>query len=539
VAGTLDRRPAGRGGSGARSSQVLALAVLLQLLATLLVLVIGPGSSASGEVKPGSLPRAALRPPAATSGALQGPSAAPVEGTPDVPPTDSGAAGEPASPVLAAPAPAERLPPGQHASAAAAGLPLALLPAAVGGPVPPAPAADSVDAARQRTAAVRELLALRAEALLARDESAFLSGVDPAAPELRARQAALFAALEQVPLSTWEYSLDTSVSQAPDRRLNGRYGAGRWWAPGVFLETALAGVDDRPVVTQQHLVFVQRDGRWWLAADDVVVAGGRPTRPALWDSGPVVAERVDDVLVLGRPADRALLREIAVTTAEAVPRVTAAWGADWKSAVVVLVPGSQQELQDLMATEDDLSQIAGVATAELGDPELGEGPTGERILVNPVVFSGLSPNGRRLVLTHELTHAATRRATGPAMPIWLAEGYADHVGFSGMSLPLSVTAAQLQIDVRAGRLPERLPVDAGFAGDNPALAQAYEQAWFAVRLLAEQHGQDGLLRFYRAVGRDAGTDPAAAVERALRSELGTSTAELTAAWRAAMQRELG
>jgi hypothetical protein len=222
-----------------------------------------------------------------------------------------------------------------------------------------------------------------------------------------------------------------------------------------------------------------------------------------------------------------------------VPRVSAAWGASWEQAVVVLVPASQQELAELMATDDDLSRIAGLATAELGDRELGQEPTGERILVNPDVFAGLSPNGRRLVLTHELTHVATRRATGPATPTWLAEGYADYVGFTGMSLPLSVTAAQLQVDVRAGRLPARLPVDADFSGANPALTQAYEQSWFAVRLLADQHGQDGMLRFYRAVGRDAGTDPEGAVERALRSELGTSTAQLTADWRAAMQRELG
>jgi hypothetical protein len=60
-----------------------------------------------------------------------------------------------------------------------------------------------------------------------------------------------------------------------------------------------------------------------------------------------------------------------------------------------------------------------------------------------------------------------------------------------------------------------------------------------VELIAAQHGEDGLLRFYRAVGRDTGADPAAAVERALRAELGTTTAQLTADWRAALQRDLG
>jgi hypothetical protein len=375
--------------------------------------------------------------------------------------------------------------------------------------------------------------------VLARDEAAFLADVDPAATALRARQAALFAALRPVPISTWTYSLDPTSEQPPDPRLDRLHGAGRWWAPRVLLETALAGVDDRPTVSVQHLTFVERDGRWLLAADDDVAAAGTVTQRALWDQGPVVAERVDGVLVLGRPEDRPLLREVAATTAAAVPRVTAAWGADWRQGVVVLVPGSGAELAELLGSPDDLGAIAGLAVAELGDPSRGEGPTGERILLHPEVFATLSPTGRRLVLTHELTHVATRRATGPAVPTWLAEGYADHVGYSGLSVPLSVAAAALEADVRAGRLPERLPVDADFGPGHPALAQAYEQAWLAVELIAAEHGEDGLLRFYRAVGRDTGADPAAAVERALRAELGTTTAQLTADWRAALQRDLG
>jgi hypothetical protein len=81
--------------------------------------------------------------------------------------------------------------------------------------------------------------------VLSRDERAFLSVLDPAAAALRGRQAALFAALEQVPLATWEYVLDPSCSSRPIPQLDRRYGVGRWWAPRVVLRTALAGVDDR------------------------------------------------------------------------------------------------------------------------------------------------------------------------------------------------------------------------------------------------------------------------------------------------------
>ena len=87
-------------------------------------------------------------------------------------------------------------------------------------------------------------------------------------------------------------------------------------------------------------------------------------------------------------------------------------------------------------------------------------------------------------------------------------------------------------------MPTALPVDADFEGGSPRLSQAYQGAWLAVRLLDERHGRDALLRFYRAVGARRGVAPATAVEDALRAELGTTTAALTADWRASLLRRL-
>ncbi len=402
------------------------------------------------------------------------------------------------------------------------------------------PHPESLQARAEREQQVRQLLADRAGALLRRDKAAFLAVVDPAAGALRARQAALFDALEEVPLGTWRYRLDITTERPSDSALDRRYGRYRWWAPDVTLEHSLAGFDDRPTSALHHLTFVKRDGRWLLGADDDFEDVGLGTPRALWDRGPVVAERVADVLVLGRPDARRLLRNVASVTAAAVPRVEAVWGTDWRRGAVVLVPTDGAEMADLLGSDGDLSQIAAVATAELGGGTQEFDPSGDRILVNADTFTKLGQLGRRVVLTHELTHVATRRATGPAVPGWLAEGFADYVGYADVDLPLALSARELRADIRAGDLPEQLPSDSDFDGGNEDLAQAYEQAWLAVRLIAEQHGRDGLLRFYRAVGaRRGGVDSAVAVEDALRSELGTSTAELTEAWRAALQRELG
>lgn len=433
---------------------------------------------------------------------------------------------------------------------AAVGAAALLAPDAVTAPSAPAPQArvappvaaedpQSLQSRRDREAQVRALLEARGRAVLERDEAAFLAVVDPAATALLERQRALFAALEEVPLETWRYVLDTSRERPSDAVLDRRYGDDRWWAPDVVLEHALATYDTRPTADPQHLTFVLRGDRWLLGADDDFAGVGLETARQLWDSGPVVAERADDVLVLGRPADRRLLRNVAALTAQAVPRVTAVWGEEWRRGLVVLVPGTTAELAELLDSDGDLSQIAAVATAELSGGTGEFDPSGDRVVVNPEPFARLGQLGRRVVLTHEVTHVATRRATGPAVPVWLAEGFADYVGYAGVELPLALSAKELRADVQAGRLPTALPGDAAFDGASPELAQAYEQSWLAVRHLAQVHGEEALLRFYRAVGAARGVEPAVAVEQALAAELGTTTAQVTEGWRASLQRDLG
>ncbi len=408
--------------------------------------------------------------------------------------------------------------------------------------VPPTgPAASPVATALptprvERADAVRRLLEERSRAVLERDRRAFLATVDPSASELVQRQAAAFDALAAVPLASWYYVL-AGTSSPPDERLDRRYGRGRWWGPQVTLRYALAGFDERPLVVDHHLTFVLRDGRWLLAADDDFALQGRATPRAIWDHGPVVAVRDDGILVLGHPAQRRLMNQVASLTAAAVPRVTAAWG-PWRKRVVVLVPDDAQELARLLGSQGDLSRIAAVATAELRGGKGNYDPAGDRVLVNPETFAGLGAIGRQVVLTHEVAHVATRRANGPAVPGWLAEGFADLVGYTGVDLPLSVTAADLAAEVRAGRVPAALPVDADFEGGSPRLSQAYQGGWLALRLLDERHGRAALLRFYRAVGARRGVPPARAVEDALQAELGTTTAALTADWRAFLQRRL-
>ena len=399
------------------------------------------------------------------------------------------------------------------------------------------PAADlALLARRARTQGVQQLLAQRSAALLRRDRAGFLASVDPAAPALRQRQADVFDALAQVPLGSWDYVLEPTSQRPADPLLDARYGRGQWWAPDVSMRYALQGFDDRPTVVAHHLTFVRRESRWLLAADDDFAAVGRPTPDALWDRGPVVAARAPGTLALGHPESASLVADVAALASAAIPRVSAVWGPQWQQEVVVVVPRDTAEMAALLGSDGDLSRIAAVATAELVAGV--EDPAGDRVLVNPEPFSTLSRLGRQVVIVHEVTHVATRRATGPAMPAWLAEGLADTIAYRQVDVPLAVSARELRAAVRAGRVPTRLPRDEDFAGSNPELAQAYEQAWLAVRLLAERHGDAGLLRFYRAVGAARDVDAEQAVEASLERELATTRAAFVADWQAAMRRQL-
>ena len=372
-----------------------------------------------------------------------------------------------------------------------------------------------------RDAAVRSLLAARGTAVLHHDRAAFLATVDPRAGAFLRRQAALLDALAPVPLASWSYELD--AGQRP---------VGARWAADVTLRYRLAGFDRVPALRRQHLTFVERGGRPYVASDED--PGHRADRD-LWDTGPVAVARGARVLVLARPGPSGPLAALAAEADRAVRRVTGVWGPGWAERVVLVVPQTQRELARLVPGAGDLSQVAALETAELDRPGRGSHPVGDRVLINPPVFARLGALGRRVVLTHEITHVASRAVTGAAVPTWLVEGLADYVGYQGVDVPLAVTARELRRDVRAGRLPSRLPPDAAYDGADPRLAQTYEKSWRAVSLLASRYGQGPLLRFYRRVGQ--GTGPGV-VDSELRAELGTSLSAFTAAWRAQLLEEL-
>src|SRR3954453_8207849 len=394
--------------------------------------------------------------------------------------------------------------------------------------------ADRADA--RRISALNDLLKRRAAAVLHHDRRAFLATVDPAQPKFIAEQAREYAAISVVPLASWSYDLNASVPEVSVPRL-ARYAAPTWAPLHFTLDYAIRGFDTSPTTLRQFPTFVQRPQGWFVASFSDFTASRQRSDVDIWNFGAVRTATAPGVLVLGHPSSLGLMRDVAQQAAAAIPRVSAVWGRDWPRHVVVLVPSSQHELAQIIDDAGDLSQIAAVASAEVQDCPGPPNPVGYRVAINPHNWGKLSALGRRVVLTHEMTHVATRAVTGSCTPTWLVEGFADYVGYLGTGVPTTVVAQELATDVRSGRVPKYLPLDSDFDGDNKRLAQAYEGAWMAAHMVVDRWGQRMLVRFYREVGASK-DDPADAMAKAVRKLLHMSYSRFVSDWRAYLRANL-
>lgn len=369
---------------------------------------------------------------------------------------------------------------------------------------------------------IQETLDTRAAALLGHDRSGYLASLEPGAAALRAVQAAEFDSLADVPLHSWGY------------RVKGVRHQGGKAVADTELRYRIAGYDSAPMTVPRTLELIERDGRWYVSAD----RAGTGAEQQLWQQGDVEAVQGRHSLVLGVGQDGERLRELAAATDRAVPAVSGAWPSRWAGRVVVLVPDSVEAMGRLLGTPAaGYRGIAAVTTGETGGAR--DGSPADRVVVNPEAYELLGELGRRIVLTHETTHVATRAHTSAATPMWLSEGFADLVAHRGTGRSAAEDAPVLREAVRAGDVPAVLPsdLDFSFGGGADALARAYEGGRLACEMIADRWGESKLTAFYRSVG--GGTPREAAVGRALGEELGTTPEAFTAMWRDYLRERLG
>jgi hypothetical protein len=390
----------------------------------------------------------------------------------------------------------------------------------------------------ERAQAVREVLAVRAAALASGGAAQWTGTVDPAAGEFAARQGVLFDTLTHLPMASWSYTYAGTGPALPPSRA-------RQLGPEAFiarvrLRYRLAEVDEREVQRDQFLTFARRRGGWLIAGDDDAGRVGRSAQPEPWDLGEVAWAQGRSSLVLSRPGPaRRAASEITGLADRAVADVERVWPRPWPRRIVVVMPADVTEMARLLhagaETEplaaDPLVGLARIAAVTTGQPtgEPGGTTTGNRIMVNPTAFAGLTAAGRQVVLTHEATHVATRSVPGRPVPSWLSEGLADYIAYRGTDLSPAEIAGDALRQVRAGAAPIRLPTEADFDASRAPVSVSYSLAWLAARQIAQTYGQDALVAFYLT----SRTDPAGTTA-AFEQVLGTTEAAFLARWQQAV-----
>ena len=367
-------------------------------------------------------------------------------------------------------------------------------------------------------AAVTEVLRTRVAAIVAGDERAFGETVADRASSEGLRQLAVYSAARALRVS----HLD--VGTVSDVRLGTSTTSSelRVRAPLTYRIDDL----DRADRTSEVSVLMRRDGTGgWSVVSETAVAAGAPP----WVVMPGLAVRRGEHAVVAGTVPPAALAHHAEVVDRALPDLRRDWSGT-PDRVLVLAPGTAAEADALLGRSPG-SGAAPVAATTEGPTGADGRATGDHVVLDPTAFTRLTAAGRDVVLTHELAHVAVRASVAGRAATWLAEGYADHVGYTRADVSVQRLLAPLLAEVRAGRGPADLPGPVELDPGAGAIEVPYLAAWQAVELLADEHGEDALRRLVvaaSATGSDAEAE--AATDRALGRVLGTSRAELTRAW---------
>jgi hypothetical protein len=293
------------------------------------------------------------------------------------------------------------------------------------------------------------------------------------------------------------------------------------WRGTVQLTYRNDGFDRAPARLETAATFVP-------SGDHVRIAsfGGPGERTPLWLVEPLSVVRTPRTLlaVAGTSTGR-----YPGLVAEAVRQVTRVLP-DWKGRLQVEVPESEDELEAALdAQPGEYDNIAAVTTT--ADGSLApDAPV--RVFVNPQVFDRLKQRGAQVVMSHETTHVATD-APFASMPTWLLEGFADFVALDHAGVPVDRAAGQILPRIRKEGLPDRLPTSQDLDPTANGLGATYEEAWLACRFLAQEYGEDSMVRFYRTVNAGAST------QQAFRTVLHTTQRDFVTRWRADLARLAG
>lgn len=363
--------------------------------------------------------------------------------------------------------------------------------------------------------AANELLDVREEAFAAGDRDRWMSTVDPQAPQaFKDGQARHFDGLRRVPVERFALTarLEDTGDLAPE--------ADRF-LPETRMSYRLAGFDDRDAIDVLWLTFVLRDGRWYVTSDTDVSDLGLDTARGLWDFGEVSLHRTEHFGVLHHPPHAERARALGEIGEEALRTLRERWDRPWSERIPIVLPGSVDELEDLLQSTIDLDKfVAFVSYGTVRDDTWAA--TAPRMYIQDRNLGGYGRGFQVETLVHELVHAAAAPYAGPFVAAWVHEGVADWVA---TGRPTSERKPAGSDGV--------LPRDFEFStGSQDAIIRSYRESRSVISYLAARTSMATATAFFVAAGADkvapGSTDHR--LDAALRASADLSLSELEKDW---------
>ncbi len=371
---------------------------------------------------------------------------------------------------------------------------------------------------------MQQLLAGRARAILRHDRAGFLATVDSRRRAFYHAQAVLFDRMATAPFSGFSYQLD-GVSNLATTRIRQRYAPAPVYLPEVEASYRFRGQDHSPVLARFYYSFVWTGTAWRIAAQDEL----RPLAHSdaeIWDTGPLQTAATSRTLVVFHPGDSVLANRLLGAAERGYAQVGASWSGAWEHKVVILVPRDQAEAERLVGARD-LGQVAAVAASSIESGPF-QRVLGNRIVVNSTNVRRYDQLNLQVVMTHEMTHVATR-TIGQGVPLFIVEGFADFTALRPIQQPLAFTRPALAATVRAGRFSATLPSDADLRGADASVA--YDASSSFCLWVANTFGESKLQALYRAF-RGTTEPSTAGQDIVFRHVLGISRATAQTRWTA-------
>jgi hypothetical protein len=344
-------------------------------------------------------------------------------------------------------------------------------------------------------ALIADVLRDRGEALESGDRRAYLATSTRA---MRRRDAVAIERATRLHLR--DVALDPAMTKVTGRRA----------VTNVEERYSLAGIPGRFQTTRQ-VRLVKTGDRWRVAA----VNGRRGLPP--WDVADFRERRTRHFVVL-EPAN-ARVDSLLAALESGYAAMRTRLDQPLRPRYLVIAAANPEQARSLTSQIHGLGTLAAISDAtisERGSAEAVSKVVSLRLLVVYSAYAGLTAEGRRRTIAHELTHAGLAGSTSGRTPAWLVEGVAMYVSGDRRPAPADRNLAPLSQPGAIAKL------------SGMAQARAYAASSAAAFGIVDRWGDKKLLALY-----DSFNDPSLRgkpgpqlANRALRRELGVGLSDL-------------